>query len=146
MYKLDHWVFNQDSATLTSFIFQYRIEYQADLYTRSLSIQSRFSHSDYSYIPVLDRASAWSLHSVTEYSIKIRPLWSLLHFNTWYSIRLIYKLDHWVFNQHSATPIIAIFQYRIQYQADLCIQSPSIQSKFGPSDDSYIPVLDRESA
>jgi len=37
-------------------------------------------HSGNSYIPVLDRALAWSLYWVTEYSIKIQPLWWLLHF------------------------------------------------------------------
>ena len=58
--------------------------------------------------------------------MQIWPLRSSLHFNTGYSIRLMYAFPHWVLGWASATPIIPSFQYRIQYQADLCTHSLSI--------------------
>ena len=57
MYLLPHWVFSVDSATSIILPFKYRIEYQADPCTNSLSIGLSFGYSDSLCNPIFNLIS-----------------------------------------------------------------------------------------
>jgi hypothetical protein len=69
MYLLPHLVFSGDSAAPMIPPFKYRIEYQADPCTNSLSIGLSFGHSDYLCNPIFHSMSGWCIYSLTEYSV-----------------------------------------------------------------------------
>jgi len=114
---------------------------QADPYIHQLNIQLRFGHSNYSCIPIFNYGSGWPIHSPIEYSVKVRPLRLFLSSNIQLWIRLTCAFTNWIFSQASATPIIPVFQYLIMNQADPYIHQLNIQSRFGHSNYSCIPIF-----
>jgi hypothetical protein len=81
---------------------------------------------------IFSQASATPIIPVFQYSIQ---LW----------IRLTHTFINWIFIQASATLIISVFQYSIMDQADPYIHQLNIQTRFGYSNYSCIPIFNYES-
>jgi hypothetical protein len=112
IWTLTHWVFSHVSVIPTIPVFQYSIPCQPDLHTHTLGIQS--------------------MH---------RPFLTSLYSNIQSYVSLIYTLIHWIFSRASVIPTISIFQYSIPCQPDLHTHTLGIQSCFGYSDYSGIPIF-----
>ena len=81
---------------------------------------------------IFSQASATPIIPVFQYSIQ---LW----------IRLTHTFINWIFIQASATLIISVFQYSIMDEADPYIHQLNIQTRFGYSNYSCIPIFNYES-
>ena len=96
-------------------LFQYWMTCRPDHWDQALNIESMFSHSDVSDVPILDAMSAWSMWSSIGYWVNLRPLRCFQCFNIECHVSLIHVVKYWISSQSLAAPMLPVFQYWMTY-------------------------------